>query len=186
MRAVRWTGCSGAISLEQTSNDRTFNGLDVSQNVLNEETGLFESKTIGSYNPLSVTLFDELVDVVWPDGTTNIPNDSRKRHFDCPFNEDLLETSFFGRLIMYFICFGLLFIMCIVSAIIWTKYWRVGIVPLTRKIRWKSSDFILAASILIEGFQYSGLGPEDNLFRQFLFGTGPIVGYNLELLIRNE
>ena len=60
MRAVRWTGCTGAISLEQASNDRTFNGIIVVQNVLNEETGLVESETIGSYNPIAMTLFDGL------------------------------------------------------------------------------------------------------------------------------
>ena len=57
--------------------------------------------TIGSYNPLALTLFDGLEDVVWADGTTNIPNDSRRRYFDCPFNEDLLQTSFLGRVILY-------------------------------------------------------------------------------------
>ena len=66
---------------------------------------------VGSYNPLAVTLFDGLEGLVWPDGTINAPNDSRKRYFDCPFDEDLIKTSFLGRLIMYFICFGLVVIM---------------------------------------------------------------------------
>ena len=85
MRHARFTGCSGQISFDQTSNDRTISGFDVSQFRFNEATDAYESKTLGTYNPLASVLFqfEDAQAIVWPDGTTNVPSDSRHKSFDC-------------------------------------------------------------------------------------------------------
>jgi hypothetical protein len=41
VRLSRFTGCSGAVSFEQGSNNRSFSGFDIQQFEYNEETELF-------------------------------------------------------------------------------------------------------------------------------------------------
>ena len=54
--------------------------------------------------------------------------------------------------------------MSIISALIWVKYWKFGIVPLAEISPSSIHDLVLAATILIEGLQIIGLGPDDNLW----------------------
>ena len=57
LRMARYTGCTGKVSFEKDSNDRSFNGIFIQQYTLNEETDDFEIVTIGTYNPLSINMF---------------------------------------------------------------------------------------------------------------------------------
>ena len=139
-------------------------------------------ENLGTFDPFSINVFNIASDIVWPDGTTNIPTDNRKQSFDCPFNENDLEPSDTGRITMYTICFGLLMIMAFVSGIIWFKYWKLGIVALTERAMYSTGDILLAVTILLEFFMYNAMGPDTAILSELFADIGEAVSVNLEFV----
>jgi hypothetical protein len=86
IRLSRFTGCSGAVSFDKSSNNRSFSGFDIQQFEYDEETDSFEYASVATYNPLSTKLFDLKRSFIWPNKATKPPTDTRvDDDTDCPF-----------------------------------------------------------------------------------------------------
>jgi hypothetical protein len=87
MRDTRFTGCSGYITFEKGTNNRDLGTFDIQNGRMNGEK--HEVKVAGYYNPIAATVWTFFEGgIVWPDGTTNVPSDSRTVEHDCPFPDD--------------------------------------------------------------------------------------------------
>jgi hypothetical protein len=51
LRGAKFTGCSGFLFFDKTSNDRGFNGCDVKQYKLDEETQILTETLVMTFNP---------------------------------------------------------------------------------------------------------------------------------------
>lgn len=105
IRITSFTGCTGAVLLEQSTNDRRLAEYEITQISYAEEIKFFNFNRIGTYSSISDTLFN-FDPFTWPDGSTDPPSDTRTYTSDCPFDMDLVETSDFGTQVAYGVCFA--------------------------------------------------------------------------------
>ena len=182
MREERFQGCGGTVSIESGKNDRRDAPLSL-QNVIFEEEEGFVEKVVGLYNPTASTVLTFYEDVIWPDGTTQVPKDLRIDPFDCPFKESEIVVSEKGRGLLYVVAGGVSLVTVVISYCIYKKYWKETISELTEQREMSFEDMMVNAFIWLEFFQYISAGPEAYL-------TNPLVGLvsesssaNLESLI---
>jgi hypothetical protein len=106
IRGVRFTGCTGFATFDKTSNDRSYSGINIIQNRLDEETKLVSAKLVLVYNPLSVSRLVLVDDFIWSDGTSTPPSDTRVTSRDCAYPAGEEETSQIGLAIVCCSLFG--------------------------------------------------------------------------------
>lgn len=109
LREVKFTGCSGDIVLEISTNDRRMPGYDLYQQYYPDlDKRPVNNTYVGYYNPLAATMF-RLTALEWPDGSPMMepPGDTIITDWECPFDPDLVKESDFGVLVGYSFCFGL-------------------------------------------------------------------------------
>jgi hypothetical protein len=79
-----------------------------------------EVKVAGYYNPIAATVWTFFEGgIVWPDGTNNIPSDSRTVEHDCPFPDDDIQASSNGENIAYIVNFIVIGITGLMTLVIW-------------------------------------------------------------------
>jgi hypothetical protein len=150
IRDTRFSGCTGSLTLEKSTNDRRMNGFVIQQ--LKWPTVDFPSYSlnqIATYNPLA-TIVLQLADFVWPDGSTKTPGDTFVTDNDCPFSDDDVKQSKTGVMIGFCICFSIILIMIVSSVVIWKKYWNFNALPLNYRAPYSQSDLQHIATMVIE------------------------------------
>jgi hypothetical protein len=115
---------------------------------------------VGFFSPLASSLFTFSSEMYWTYGSSTPPNDNRAESFDCPFDPDTLEPSQSGKVIAYVTTISLFLIIAVMSACIWRKLWRFGVITLEIRKEISQSDVMLMALIVVEFFQITALGPE--------------------------
>jgi hypothetical protein len=138
---------------------------------------------VGNYSPLEATLFTLDSDIIWPDGTTNIPPDFTSEDHDCPFPDDEEETYDLGRIIAFSVSFTIGFVVCIITFIIWKKYWRVPLEPMIGKHEISIYDVILMIAIFVDCFQFASMGPSFRSLSSFLSSLGDAISLDLSELV---
>jgi Receptor family ligand binding region len=101
IRSQRFTGCSGTVNIMHNSNDRNGYLLGVYNLIFDKNSGTYIDKNIGRYYQDSVESLLFTSDIVWSDGTTVVPSDSRLTGLICPFENRKVQISYSGTLLLY-------------------------------------------------------------------------------------
>lgn len=168
----KFTGCTGRVFFEQGTNDRGPSTMAI-QNLIDEMNELgdmeWNIKDIGVWAPGAVKTWTWYTDIIWNDGTIEVPPDTLiEEDFDCPFDPDEAEPIQLGRDINLGIQFALAMITAIITVFIWKRWKHVKIEPLATKHEMSTNDFFLMGTIFVELFQYAAMGPEFRSLSSFL------------------
>jgi len=156
LRKARFTGCSGDVSLFE--GDRQISVFDI-QNAVIQADGKVAITKVGVYSPLGTVLLSFSQNIIWPDGTLEVPGDTRLNPIDCPFEPNAMK-EFWPAQVFEVACFVLFeLLVIIIIGLIWHKYWRKNASALQGRIEISFEDYILFTVIGVEAVQYCYLGP---------------------------
>ncbi|CAG9309823.1 unnamed protein product [Blepharisma stoltei] len=161
LRKQKFTGCSGTVSIEQGSNQRSLPTIGVFSLSWDEDSGLLYEKIVGEYDIYSVQLITLYESIIWYDNSTVAPNDLILYENGCPFPQKQISRSEKGSNALYGIM-GFVIAMTIVeSLIIWKKFWKnVMISKLTAPSYVHFEDYISMGILVIDFFQFLSQGPD--------------------------
>ncbi|CAG9332933.1 unnamed protein product [Blepharisma stoltei] len=159
MRNQQFYGCTGEVTIEKGSNDRIIQAFEIFANKL-DDTGNLVTYFVGQLRPQSTQLIKIDKPLVFGDGSITKPADIRTRDYTCPFPNRLVKTFAKGRALVFGICFTVALISLVITIYIWKRWWKISVTPLTAKEEISMQDFIVGATIVIEFFQFSSMGPD--------------------------
>ncbi|CAG9319103.1 unnamed protein product [Blepharisma stoltei] len=158
IRNTRFIGCSGRVVLEKESNDRFMSVIDAQASKF-DINGNVVRYLVAEVKPVSTQILYIYNPVVYPDGTTNKPDDLRNQNYDCPFSDNEVKTFIKGQILVFCICFVIAFISIIIIYFIWKRWWNIPIEELRERQEISYEDFLVGATIAIEFFQFVSMGP---------------------------
>jgi hypothetical protein len=183
LRVQRFTGCTGSVLLEQTTNDRRLGGFLLTQkswpDITNNE---YEQTNVGSYHPLASTVLS-IDGLIWADGSTDVPDDLFTNDNDCPFSDDDVKRSNFGVMVGCTVCFGILGVMIGVSWLVWKKFWNCTLMPLNYRAPFSQSDLQHILTMIIEFVQTMAMGPTIRSLNHTIWAIGMMCTVDLSNLI---
>ncbi|CAG9309810.1 unnamed protein product [Blepharisma stoltei] len=167
LRQQKFLGCSGTISIDPDSNDRSSATIGIYNMRYDSEDGLLYEYIVGRYDPGSQQLFAFYEDMNWYDNTTNTPTDKIINENGCPFEDSEVEYSANGAGILYGISFSIFVTTMIVTFYIWRKWWIVDIKEMTEKKLIQFEDYIAMLMIFIDFLQLLSVGPDIKKYDSF-------------------
>ncbi|CAG9319080.1 unnamed protein product [Blepharisma stoltei] len=183
IRSVQFVGCTGTVTIEKDSNDRILSKFDVQTNKF-DVNGNLVKYIIGALRPLSTHILQITNPIIYSDGTTIKPADLRNQDNPCPFPDDSVKTFMKGKILVFGICFSIAFISIIITIYIWKRWWNAQIDELKDKQEVSFPDVIIGATIVIEFFQYSSMGPNFSMISPFLAEISNPFGLELQNIIK--
>jgi ABC-type branched-subunit amino acid transport system substrate-binding protein len=175
LKDVKYLGATGYVSIDPGSNDRA--PMDHSiVNTKETSSGIWEIREVGVFSPTSTTMLNYFEDILWVDGTTNIPSD-KLSEFDCPFREDVVETNEKSKEIV--VLYHVFILTCIILGVSLShRDWKkISYPPITSKFLISFNDILCLSTILIDYLQTLGLLP--NL--EIIFSNFSIILYTVVL-----
>ena len=160
IRGTKLKGCSGLVTIDPTSNDRSQMSLLVQNLRYWEGNETWELAGVLVYNPSSSVLYRQIGTFVWPDGSSTTPSDTVTFDIDCPFPSRDLVSYPLGTWIILITCSFLLLTVFLTTLLIWNQWKSVSHPQLTQKTEISISDVIILSSVVIEFFQYVAMGPD--------------------------
>jgi hypothetical protein len=152
--------------MELDNNDRQPFGYSI-LNMRNGENGL-APEIVGTYNPLSQQLFTYTKDLLWPDGSNEIPGDTRDSSHDCLYPDEEYESFFNGEIAFATVCAILGVLVGALTYTFYRKYWNAPIQMLIAPVEIKIFDYILLITVLTDALQSLGKGPDISKFNSLL------------------
>ncbi|CAG9335588.1 unnamed protein product [Blepharisma stoltei] len=159
LRALRFVGCSGIVSVDPGSNQRSTSIMSIFILKWNATTNLLYEFSAGKYDLGSVQLIQFYENLIWYDNTTDTPSDTIP-YDECPFDKGLEEYSKKGAGILYCISFFIVIVTAGTTFYIWKWWWNVEIPMLTTRSLIKFEDYIAMVMIFIYFLQYLAMGPD--------------------------
>ena len=158
LKSVRFLGCSGGVSMQEGTNDRS----PVRFQILNAVTyadGTVNIVEVGIYDPVGVVMFNFTRDIVWSDNTTVIPSDTRQSSIDCPFDTDQVVVYVPGVILAYGVLLTVSLVTLFVTMVIWRLFWKAKAMKMEKKEEISFDDYICFGTIGMEALQYAAMGP---------------------------
>ncbi|CAG9332931.1 unnamed protein product [Blepharisma stoltei] len=183
MRNQQFYGCSGEVIIEKGSNDRILQTLEIFANKL-DENGNLTTYIVGQFKTQSTQLIKIEEPLVYADGSTIKPTDLRNTNYECPFPNRLIRTFAKGRALVFGICFSVALISLFITIYIWKRWWKITVAPLTVKEEISMQDFIVGATIVIEFFQFSSMGPDFSPINSTLAGISSLFSLSLDNILK--
>lgn len=168
VRGTKFHGCSGLVSIDPSSNDRSQMTIVIRNLRYWAHNNTWELANVLLYNPTSVTLITQTGTFVWPDGSSQVPADTVVFDIDCPFQSRELRDTTVGRVIMQCVCYFVVTVVGVTTWVIWRKWWRKEVPRLVKREEISPSDVVVLASLVIEFFQHLAMGPDTSPLIQSL------------------
>ncbi|CAG9309848.1 unnamed protein product [Blepharisma stoltei] len=159
LRHQRFLGCSGTVSIESDTNDRSTSIVGVYNIRWNSSSSIFYESWVGRYDLEKSQLFTLWDPIIYYDNSTIAPGDTVD-YPECPFDLDKVQYSDIGAGVLYAISFGVLIISVIVTFYIWKLYWNIKIPDMTQRSLIFFEDYISMGIIVIDFLQFIGMGPD--------------------------
>ena len=157
LRQARFTGCSGIVSFEATSNDRNEVRFILETIVFNGTSPSMQRA--GLYDPHGMVLLSIVPNYTWPDGTITVPADARKSTIGCPF-EDRLNTAFpAGQTVLIGLCAATVICTVLTCVVLLVLMRRRKLEHLTKASEIEIEDTLVIISVFVEVVQLLALGP---------------------------
>ena len=123
LRNTKALGVSGLISIKQFSNDPYYQIYDI-MNVRTEDGGeTWFLESVGTFCVTCALIVTKVKEIVWGDGTTNIPGSRWEQYLDCPFTIQLLGGCSEGQKIHLFAILGIIIFTTFISCVGF-KIWK--------------------------------------------------------------
>ena len=183
LRGSRFVGCSGTVTFDRETNDRS----PMSYNILNAQFAESDSlvtniTTVGVYDPTSTVLFRLYSDLIWCDGTTTVPLDMRISTIGCP-HEDRFDKKFAkGKYLLWGIFTVIAILVTILTAVIWRFIWNRPLQELQERREIEVNDVLVMIGIAVELLQYLSIGPDLTFISQDFRKYILVTTFNFELI----
>ncbi|CAG9331596.1 unnamed protein product [Blepharisma stoltei] len=160
IRLQRFTGVSGTIAIDSTSNDRSFMILSINNFYATNITGVYDESVPGYYIPTSSVPIQLTQKIIWPGPSYTLPVDSLKIDSECPFDESSSSTSVKGIAVFTTIC-SLLSLVSVLIVLYIRKHNLIMPYPkLTEAKEIQFTDTVIMMTLIVETFQYIDIGPK--------------------------
>jgi hypothetical protein len=158
MRFSRFVGCSGLVTFEAGTNDRSQMSFELNNLKYFPQNDTWAIETVVIYNPSSIILYKKVGEMQWFDGSSTTPSDTRPDP-PCPNYRSLSsfqqgEWLFAGILVFIALLTG------VVIWYIWSRWWQVRFQALTTPEEISLEDYVVFAGLVIEFLQLLGIGPD--------------------------
>ena len=175
MRLIRFTGTTGVISFDSTSNDRNIVYFNLF-NFYEDDNGVWHDDEIALISPLGSVYFQSFKEGVWPTG--GIPKDMKENYKNCNFREEVIRDSSLGKRIKIIVSIVLLVIVTLLTVYTIKKqnYFRLEL--MSNKSFAMFDDYITLGFILVESIQIISIGPSFKEFNQMLSDLAEIFSLN--------
>ncbi|CAG9309795.1 unnamed protein product [Blepharisma stoltei] len=161
LRKQKFLGCSGTVSIEQGSNQRSLPTIGIYNIKWNNSAQSLYEDFVGKYDASSVQLITLYSSIIWYDNTTIIPTDLIIYENGCPFPEKLIFRSEKGAGILYLISGSLIIITAIEALFIWKMFWKnIKIEKLKNAVQAHIEDYFLMGILAVDSLQFISQGPD--------------------------
>lgn len=157
LRSTKFRGCSGVVTIAEGGNDRSPMMYSISNSQLDGK-GSVRIVTVGTFNPAGLVLFNFTSEIMWPDGTTDIPSDLRISEIDCPFEISDVVNVYPAAVIMISAVSGVVGVAILLSLLVWKCCWGQSTTVQTSRAEISFDDYCLYATIGIKAGIYSAMG----------------------------
>ncbi|CAG9309801.1 unnamed protein product [Blepharisma stoltei] len=164
LRMQRFIGCSGTVSIDKDSNDRSTAVIGI-YNIRWNENSLYNYQ-IGTYDLSSQQLFTFTDNVIWYDNSSNIPSDLIA--YSCDFDPKSVEFSMNGAKFLYIVDSCVLISVFIALFIIKQYWYHIMIKPLAASSEVAFWDYLAYLIIFIDFLQFLFLGPDFSAYDKYL------------------
>ncbi|CAG9335587.1 unnamed protein product [Blepharisma stoltei] len=185
LRVQKFIGCSGTVSVDPDSNQRSTSMMSIFNLKWNEAKNLLYEFPAGKYDLGSAQLIQFYDNINWYDNTTDIPSDTIT-YSECPFDKNHAKYSEKGASILY--CVGLFIVVVTTSTTfyIWKRWWKVEIPNLTTKSLIKFEDYVAMTMIFIYFLQYLAMGPDLDKYDKYSDWLGRYAVINFHWLTKGK
>lgn len=184
MRASRFVACSGIVTFEPGTNDRSQMSFELNNLKYWADNDTWAIEKVVIYNPSSILLYKKAGDIQWFDGSSTTPSDIRPDP-PCP-NDRELEAFPKGRSLLA----GILVFIALVSGLIiwyiWKNWWQVRFSDLASPQEISVEDYIMFAGLGIEWLQLLGIGPDITEITSLVANVSHATSLNLSSLVYLE
>lgn len=160
IRMQRFTGCSGIISIEESSNDRKNYNYALFQFLFDNRTDSYSEFHLLSLNKEAVSIFIEVKNFTWPSKFSGIPSSNRLDGLSCPFEDKDVQNNEKSQGLFYLFLLFFLVYTIISAFIIWKKWWKKEIKQIELPTSDKFGDNIVMIIIIIDLMQAISMGPD--------------------------
>ena len=184
LRQTQFTGCSGIVSFDSGSNDRSFQIYVV----LNLQGTVSSPHLVqaGYYTPTAMQLFKFSSPLIWPGGSRETPTNFVEILINCPFRKRNLHSFWKGNLIAGCCFSALIAILLLSNVILYYLFWRKPVPLLDQKTLISSEDGLLMLLIVLEACQYAGLGPSIQSININLYQIAQLISGGLDEVVDFE
>ncbi|CAG9309850.1 unnamed protein product [Blepharisma stoltei] len=160
LRSQKFTGCSGLVSIDGASNDRSVSVIGIYDMRWNKAEQMIDENQVGIYDIGGEQLFTFSEKIQWYDNTTNIPSDLIIYPNGCPFDPKYKEFSIKSASILYSVDCLCLFVTVITISYAWKKFKGVEIENLKERKLIDSGDYIAFAMVITDFLQHLSFAPD--------------------------
>ncbi|CAG9335584.1 unnamed protein product [Blepharisma stoltei] len=169
LRKQRFVGCSGTVSIENGSNERSVIAFGIYNMRWNSTSDSMYDWWVATYDLSSEQLITFFDDIIWYNNKTSTPSAKIVYADGCPFDKSLRQYSEKGSAVLYGVGSGVLLSTIIITYYIWKKWWRIEIKDLIEKTRIKFDDFLVMGMIYTDFLQYLSMGPDIKKFDNYSY-----------------
>jgi len=184
MRTSRFVGCSGLVTFEAGTNDRSQMSFELNNLQYFPANDTWRVQTVVVYNPSSIVLYRKVGEMQWFDGSSATPSDTQPVP-PCPNYRDLSRFQP-GELLFTGIIAFIAVLTGVVIWFIWSRWWQVRFTPLSTSQEISLEDYIMFAGMVIEFLQLLGTGPDITEITSLIATISEATSLNLSVLVYME
>ncbi|CAG9335124.1 unnamed protein product [Blepharisma stoltei] len=159
-RLQRFTGASGSIAIDSTSNDRSFMILGINNFYTTNSTGIYNESVAGYYIPTSSIPIQLSTNIIWPGPSYTLPHDSVVIDSECGFDKSKTSKSVKGIAVFTTICGAVSLLAVLIAFYTWKRKLVMHYPKLVEAREIQFADSVIMMTLLVETFQYINIGPK--------------------------
>ncbi|CAG9309852.1 unnamed protein product [Blepharisma stoltei] len=179
LRLQRFLGCSGTISIDKNSNDRSKSVVGIFNIRWIKESNILYDYQIGTYDLGSQQLFTFTDNIIWYDNSSNVPSDLIT--YSCDFDPKIVVFSMNGARVLYAVDSCALISIFIAFSIIRKCWYHVKIEKLIEPRATEFGDYLAYLVIFIDFLQFLFLGPNFSEYDKYSNKLVKISMFRLDL-----
>mmetsp|Transcript_20451 Transcript_20451/g.38286 ORF Transcript_20451/g.38286 Transcript_20451/m.38286 type:complete len:1155 (+) Transcript_20451:87-3551(+) len=159
LRDTKFYGCTGRVAIDQDSNDRRDQDIDVFN--LKQESSEYAGSLVLKISFTSTKVITEQGEIVWPGGSSTSPSQNRLNYEDCPFPEEYRHNYDRGQELVGILSIAYFTLtLCILAAVLYhQRHSAYPIPPLNDVVQVSFQDRLVLLLVIVDMIQYISHGP---------------------------
>mmetsp|Transcript_16475 Transcript_16475/g.29718 ORF Transcript_16475/g.29718 Transcript_16475/m.29718 type:complete len:1126 (+) Transcript_16475:28-3405(+) len=158
LRKTIFIGCSGKISIEPDTNNRSSQEVDISS--LRAVDGKTSSVKLIRVSLINTQIFTDFAPIIWPGGSSSPPKENRLNYEDCPFAEEMRQNFNKGIELARIVGLCLVLMTLGLSGVVLHKLRFHRMEVLEHNYEESFNDMLVKALVVFDMFQYVTVGPK--------------------------